>query len=245
MVACSVARARRPDRAPRLVTDDRVVSRSHRRFSWCRCCLNGLLRALTSRLWRSTNPGSRWSSLPDNRSTGPRPCRRSTSPSAPHRSPWTWSRSAVRVQLVSVVNVMSKTGPAPATALARRLGLAPAADRGHGPSAGTLRSGSSIAPPRPSRPGTSTSRSCRRGGAALGQSASRRTDRWIGASRRPRRAGRGARPRPGGRRRPRRGRQRRAAVGLVAPVHVYALFESVIGPPAGRSAPEQRDAWAS
>jgi acetyl-CoA C-acetyltransferase len=152
-----------------------------------------------------------------------------------------------RVQLVSVVNVMSKTGPAPAADLARRLGLAPARTEvttlgGNSPqwllnraadaiSTGALH-GALVA-------GAEAQRSAKVHRAKVhgAQSTDHRPDSGDGAD-----AGEALAPDPVV------GDDRAGVgaaelnVGLVAPVHVYALFESVLARRAGRAPAQQRAA---
>ena len=158
-----------------------------------------------------------------------------------------------RVELVSVVNVMSKTGSAPAADLARRLGLAPARTEvttlgGNSPqwllnrvaaaiSTGELHGALVV--------GAEAQRSAKVQGAPRSaqvqgsQSADHRPDSGeadgddTGEAFAPdpvvgdERAGVGA---------------AELNVGIVAPVHVYALFESVIAQRAGRTPAQQRAA---
>lgn len=147
-----------------------------------------------------------------------------------------------RVQLVSVVNVMSKTGPAPATALARRLGLAPARTEvttigGNSPQWLVNRAAAAV-----SAGDLDVSLVA---GAEAQHSAKAQAAVPTGGSEHPDDLGvPGEELAPD----PVVGDDRvgvgnaELQVGLVAPVHVYALFESVIAHRAGRSAPEQRDA---
>lgn len=152
-----------------------------------------------------------------------------------------------RVQLVSVVNIMSKASDAPATFLARRLGLAPARTEvttigGNSPQWLISRAADAIAAGEL--------------GATLVVGAeaqhSAKAQALQGPS--PRRAGD---PHPGDdvagtvealAPDPVVGDDRigvsaaELAVGLVTPVHVYALFESVITARAGRSSVQQRAA---
>ena len=144
------------------------------------------------------------------------------------------------VQLVSVVDVMSDTGRAPAAVLARRLGLAPARTEvttigGNSPqwlvnraaaaiSAGELQGvlvlgaeaqrSAKIPGANPDPPGS------HQAGAGSGQDLG--PDPVVGDDR----SGVGA---------------AELGVGLVAPVHVYALFESVIAQRAGHTPTQHRE----
>ncbi len=144
-----------------------------------------------------------------------------------------------RVQQVSVVNVMSPTGPAPATVLARRLGLAPARTEvttigGNAPQWLVSRAADAIAAGQLDVAlivGAEAQHSAKTG--AIGTSPHHDDGNRLGDDIAPDpvvgddRVGVG---------------NAELQVGLVAPVHVYALFESVIAHRAGRSAPEQRAA---
>jgi len=143
------------------------------------------------------------------------------------------------VQLVSVVDVLSETGPAPGALLARRLGLAPARTEvstigGNSPqwlvnraaaaiSAGELHGvlvlGAEAQRSAKVRGGNRVS--AVEGGAHAGSGQDLVPDAVVGDDR----SGVGA---------------AELSVGLVAPVHVYALFESVIEQRAGRTPAEHR-----
>ncbi len=143
-----------------------------------------------------------------------------------------------RVQLVSVVNVMAKTGPAPARLLARRLGLAPARTEvttvgGNSPQWLVSRAAAAIAAGELDVAliaGAEAQHSAKAQGTggsphhddadAVGDELP--PDPVVGDDR----VGVGT---------------AELQVGLAAPVHVYALFESVIAHRAGRSSAEQRD----
>jgi acetyl-CoA C-acetyltransferase len=146
-----------------------------------------------------------------------------------------------RVQNVSVVNVMSKIGPAPATVLARRLRLAPTRTEvttigGNSPQWLISRAASSISAGELDATlivGAEAQHSAKAGG--IGAAPERDdpdTDEPAGPDAPPPdavvgddRAGVGS---------------AEWSVGLGAPVHVYALFESAIAHRARRSAAEQR-----
>jgi acetyl-CoA C-acetyltransferase len=142
-----------------------------------------------------------------------------------------------RVQMVSVVNVMSKIGPAPATVLSRRLGLAPTrtevtAIGGNSPQWLVSRAATSIAAGELDATlivGAEAQHSAKAG--VIGAASDH--DEPAGAGDAPPdavvgddRAGVGS---------------VEWSVGLGAPVHVYALFESVIAHRARRSAAQQRE----
>ncbi len=146
-----------------------------------------------------------------------------------------------RVQQVSVVNVMSKTGPAPARLLARRLGLAPVRTEvttigGNSPQWLVTRAAAAIAAGELDVAliaGAEAQHSAKAQATATGRGAQDRDhadglgdelapDEIVGDDR----VGVG---------------NAELQVGLVAPVHVYALFESAIAHRAGRSPAEQRD----
>ena len=130
---------------------------------------------------------------------------------------------------VSVVNIVSPVGPAPATALARRLGLAPARTEvttvgGNSPQWLVSRAAAAIAAGRLEAAliaGAEAQHSARRAGPAPVADAAGGADPVVGDDRPPVSA-------------------EELAAGLIAPVHVYALFESARAASAGRSFAEQR-----
>jgi acetyl-CoA C-acetyltransferase len=146
------------------------------------------------------------------------------------------------VQLVSVVNILSKSGPAPAAFLARRLGLAPARTEvttigGNSPQWLVNRAAAAISAGELDGAivvGAEAQRSAKIQGAGDGgrdapgdngdddaSAQSPSPDPVIGDDR----AGVG---------------RAELDIGLIAPVHVYALFESVIARRAGRTPAQQR-----
>ena len=199
---------------------------------------------------RSTSPGCRWWSPPGSRSTA-------TAPSPP--STWRARRRGVsrlgarapvpgpaRVGRQHHVGRAARHRPRPAA------GARPGAHRGHDHRRELARSGSisraaaAIAAGELDATlivGAEAQHSAKVQGGATSTAPPRRSrHRTDDTRRRPSRLC----PRPGGRRRPPRGRCAELAVGLVAPVHVYALFESVIATRAGRSpARAARACWAS
>ncbi len=146
-----------------------------------------------------------------------------------------------RVQLVSMVNVMSNAGPAPAATLARALGLSPTRTEvstigGNSPqwlisraaaaiAAGELEvalvAGAEAQHSAKAQAGGATPRQQLEGASANVEGAALAPDPVVGDDR----VGIG---------------DAEASVGLVAPVHVYALFESAMAHRAGRSGAEQR-----
>lgn len=143
-----------------------------------------------------------------------------------------------RVQVVSVVNIMSRAGTAPAAHLARRLGLAPTRTEvttvgGNAPQWLVTRAASAIAAGELEGTlivGAEAQHAARVHGVTGappvegdGAAEDHGPDPVVGDGR----AGVGA---------------AELSVGLVAPVHVYALFESVIAHRAGRTPAEHRAA---
>ncbi|HUY21838.1 MAG TPA: hypothetical protein VMV22_05815 [Acidimicrobiales bacterium] len=145
-------------------------------------------------------------------------------------------RLRASVQQVSMVNILSPVGAAPAAALAARTGLSPQRTEvttvgGNSPQWLVNRAAAAIAAGELESAlvvGAEAQRSARAGNAAPGVPAGQPTgagdpgaDPVVGDDR----------PGVG---------DAELAVGLVAPVHVYALFESVIARRAGRTAAEHR-----
>ena len=168
------------------------------------------------------------------------------------------------VQLVSVVNIMSKTSAAPAAAVARRLGLAPVRTEvttigGNSPQWLISRAADAIAAGELDTTlivGAEAQHTARvqGGGSGFRRAHARGVVPAAGPAAGPAAppaAGSEAGPDEGdgdlppdtvvGDQRPGIGGAE-AAIGLMAPVHVYALFESAIAARAGRSAAEQRRA---
>jgi acetyl-CoA C-acetyltransferase len=157
-------------------------------------------------------------------------------------------RARRRVQLVSVVNILSKASAAPAALLARRLGLSPARTEvttigGNSPQWLVNRAAAAIAAGELDGAlvvGAEAQRSARIKSAGEGARRGHDGDEGTGwdddAS-----AGALAPDPVIGDDRPGVGRAE-LDIGLVAPVHVYALFESVIAARAGRTPAQQRDA---
>ena len=170
------------------------------------------------------------------------------------RAPWTWPSGppracleaapglASQIEQVSVVNIMSGAGPAPAAALARRLGLTPARTEvttigGNSPQWLVSRAASAIAAGELDSAlvvGAEAQHSAKAAAGGYGPTAGAPTTADVtGTVESPTRwwattaSGVGA---------------AELAAGLLAPVHVYALFESVIAQRAGRSLADQRTA---
>ena len=138
-----------------------------------------------------------------------------------------------RIGRLSVVDVMTRTGPAPATELARRLGVAPAVCEvttigGNSPQWLVRRAAADIA-------AGSLSVTLIAGAEAIRSSRQRR------AAGEPRDDGDTSLPPDPvvGDALPGLGTAE-TAIGLMAPIHVYPLFESVVAAGAGRTADEQR-----
>jgi acetyl-CoA C-acetyltransferase len=142
-----------------------------------------------------------------------------------------------RVQVVSVVNILSKAGPAPGAVLARRLGLTPTRTEvttigGNSPQWLVNRAAAAIA--------AGELDSVLVAGAEAQRSAT--TKGVNDSAREEHHDDRTAAPSPD----PVVGDDRAGVsnaelnAGLIAPVHVYALFESVIARRAGRSPAQQR-----
>ena len=140
------------------------------------------------------------------------------------------------IERLSVVNIMSRSGPAPATELARRLGIADAASEvstigGNTPQWLVSRAAADIAE-------GSLSATLIAGAEAIRSSRARRAE--------GRSADLGAEPDGGVPPDPMVGDDHpgvgpaESAVGLVAPVQIYPLFESVLAARAGRDAADQR-----
>ncbi len=139
------------------------------------------------------------------------------------------------IERLSVVNIMTRSGPAPATELARRIGLEPATCEvttigGNSPQWLVSRAASDIA-------GGSLSATVIAGAEAIRSSRARRAvglPRDVGVAELP--------PDPMvGDDLPGIG-PAESAIGLMAPVHVYPLFESVVAARAGHDAPTHRAA---
>ncbi len=136
------------------------------------------------------------------------------------------------VERVSVVNIMTRTGPAPATELARRLGLATSACEvstigGNSPQWLVSRAADDITRGR-------LAATLIAGAEAIRSSRARRAEGL------PRDTGADLPPDPVvGDDRPGVG-PAESAIGLVAPVQIYPLFESVVAARAGRDAAAQR-----
>lgn len=138
---------------------------------------------------------------------------------------------ADRIDRVSVVNVMSPVPPAPASALARRLGISPARAEvstigGNSPQWLLTRAADDIAAGRAGAvlvAGAEAQRTVKAMASPplLAEEGNMPPDPVVG----DRRAGVG---------------QAELDAGLIAPVHVYALFESVLAHRAGRSFEEHR-----
>lgn len=135
------------------------------------------------------------------------------------------------IQRVSVVGILSPTGPGPASALSARVGLQPAVCEttsigGNTPQMLVNRASSDIAAGRLSATliaGGESMRSVRAGHRHRPPDSLSATDDVVGDNR----AGVGA---------------AESAIGLVLPVHIYAMFESAIAERAGRSLEEHRAA---
>jgi acetyl-CoA C-acetyltransferase len=132
---------------------------------------------------------------------------------------------------LSVVNLLSPTGPAPATALASRLGLSPAVREtttigGNSPQMLVTRAAADIAAGRLEATlivGAEALRSARAGNARPPADTLGDPDAVIGDGR----------PGTGG---------AEDAIGLILPVYIYAMFESAVAARAGRSLGEHRSA---
>jgi acetyl-CoA C-acetyltransferase len=154
-------------------------------------------------------------------------------------------RARPRVQLVSVVNILSEAGSAPAALLARRLGLSPARTEvttigGNSPQWLVNRAAAAIAAGELDGAlvvGAEAQRSARIQVAGESTRRGHDGDGWDDEAS----AGASAPDPVVGDDRPGVGKAE-LDIGLVAPVHVYALFESVIASRAGRTPAQQRDA---
>lgn len=133
------------------------------------------------------------------------------------------------IDRVSVVGILSPTGPGPASALSARLGLRPAVKEttsigGNSPQLLVNRAASDITAGRLSATliaGAESMRSVRAGHRRPPEDTVGAADAVVGDGR----AGVGP---------------AESAIGLVLPVHIYAMFESAIAARAGRSLAEQR-----